>query len=187
MNFILLATLIHLISAQATFSPCPLLQSYSIPPSLASIQQANLPSQFHDAFAKLVHDGGHPVYGNISSNTTSFSVVYFSGSSPSAESSIITEYHYTSSYDIAHNRSLVTADTKFPLAHVTMVLTVYAWLATMGDQWSAPITKYLPELKAQDGVFGVAWGDITVGALAGHMSGLPWSCKSSQSFVQCVD
>lgn len=59
-----------------------------------------------------------------------------------------------------------------------MVMTVYAWLATMGDRWDEPITRCLPQLDAgHDGGLGIQRSDITVGSLAGHMSGLPRLCR----------
>ncbi|KAM0263180.1 hypothetical protein ACHAQJ_001335 [Trichoderma viride] len=67
----------------------------------------------------------------------------------------------------------ITADTEFPIAEVSTVFTIYAWLTKMGSQWDTPITAFLPELKTQGNVSSVAWEDITIGALAGHTSGLP--------------
>lgn len=176
---ILLASSSLAFAAQVAFSPCPLIRSYSIPPSIASIKNAQLPAKFQEDFAQLVQQSGHPIYGNITSNTTSFSVVFFSGSLSmgAQDSPVFMEYHYTSPYDVARNFTAVTGDSKFPLAHVTTVFTVYAWLVQMGDEWDTSITRFLPELKGHRGVFDIAWDDITVGALAGHTSGLPYSCK----------
>ncbi|OAQ96162.1 hypothetical protein LLEC1_02113 [Akanthomyces lecanii] len=164
-------------AAQVSYSPCPLIGNYFPAPSRASILGAKLPAAFGTAFSDLVQHSGHPVYGPISANTTSFSVIYFSGDADNksqGSSPVLFEYHHTSAYDAARNVSAVTADTKFPLAEVTMVMTVYAWLATMGDRWDEPITKYFSELDAgHNGDLGIPWSDITVGTLAGHMSGLP--------------
>lgn len=169
-------------AAQVSYSPCPLIGNYFPAPSRASITGAKLPAAFGTAFGDLVQHSGHPVYGPISANTTSFSVVYFYGDARDNgshnASPVLFEYQHTSAYDAAHNASAITADTRFPLGEVTMVMTVYAWLATMGNRWDEPITKYLPQLDAgHDGGLGIQWSDITVGSLAGHMSGLPRLCK----------
>lgn len=169
-------------AAIADYTLCALLGSYFPPPSSSSIRKANLADSFQAAFDKLVSDGGDETYGEIFPNTTSFSVIYFSGSSSDADEggSSIFELQHTSPYDTAHGKSAVTADTRFPLGEVTMVFTVYAWLVKMGDHWSDPITKYLPELNTHGGDFEIPWDDITIGDLAGHASGLPRSCKYSR-------
>lgn len=167
------------LSSMAAYTPCALIGAYFPPPSATSIVEAGLATGFQAAFDKLIHDGGHEIYGPIFPNTTSFSVVYFSGAKKGAaeNSSTIFEYHYTSPYDKAHGLGTLTADTKFSLAEVTMVLTVYTWLVKMGDRWSEPITTFLPDLKSQEDGFGIPWEDITVGDLVGHTSGLVRSCK----------
>ncbi len=178
MKSVISLSLFTLAAAQASYSPCPLIGSYFPAPSRSSIVDANLPAAFGAAFGDLVQHSGHPVYGPISSNTTSFSVLYFSGQADSNGSlPVLFEYHHTSAWDAAHNVSAVSADTRFPLAEVTMVVTVYAWLATMGDRWDEPITKYLPELSGHQDDLGIPWRDITMGSLTGHMSGLPRLCK----------
>ena len=46
------------------------------------------------------------------------------------------------------------------------------------------VTKYVPELRAlnkqarkQDAVWAVDWDQVTVGALASHIGGIPADCK----------
>ncbi|KAJ6442593.1 beta-lactamase family protein [Purpureocillium lavendulum] len=146
----------------AAFSPCPLIGAYYPPPTITEDVAAGLSRGYRASFDSLVQRGGSDKYGDISPNTTSFAVVYFAG----ATNQTIFEYHHT-----AHNvSSAVDSDTRFPLADVTMVFTVYSWLALMGEQWDAPITKFLPELAHEQ---ALPWKDVTVGSLAGHMSGLP--------------
>ncbi|KAJ3484691.1 hypothetical protein NLG97_g6995 [Lecanicillium saksenae] len=158
----------------AAYTPCALIGSYFPPPSASSIKGAGLVEKFQAAFDKLVHDGGNEVYGPIATNTTSFSVIYFSGANNNGtrRSPSLFEYQYTSPYDVAHGLPAVTADTKFPLAEVTMVFTVYAWLLKMGSNWDEPITKFLTDLNVQEDNFGIRWQDITIGDLTGHTSGL---------------
>ncbi|KAJ6783511.1 hypothetical protein PWT90_02042 [Aphanocladium album] len=162
-------------------TPCPtdyavanVVRSYFPPPSASSIKGAGLIERFQAAFDKLIRDGGDKVYGPISTNTTSFSVIFFSGTknTGTGESSSLFEYQYTSPYDAAHGLPAITADTQFPLAEVTMVFTVYAWLLKMGDNWNDPITNFLPDLNDKGDHFGIQWQDITIGDLAGHTSGL---------------
>lgn len=173
----------------ASYSPCPLIGNYFPAPSRDLIDQANLSSKFETAFSDLVKNSGHPDFGPISANTTSFSVVYFSGDTGSSTNNsppVIFEYHHTAPYDVSQNVSAVSADTKFPLAEVTMVFTVYSWLIAVGDGWDTPITEYLPELKPQGkDAFSLSWSDITVGSLAGHLSGLPRTSTACTVGASC--
>lgn len=192
MKSLIAASLFALVAAaQVSYSPCPLIGNYFPAPSWSSIIDAKLPAAFGTAFSDLVQHSGHPVYGPISANTTSFSVIYFYGNAgdqnSNAPSPVLFEYHHTSAYDAVHNVSAITANTKLPLAEVTMVMTVYTWLATMGDRWDEPITKYLPELGArQEGDLGIPWSDVTIGSLAGHMSGLPRLCKCAATLSTVI-
>lgn len=162
------------------FSACPLIGAYYPPPTISKDSEtlAKLSGAFKEEFDNLVKNGGSEKYGEISANTTSFSVVLFGGPSVGGEDPILFEYHHTSSEDQALTKTELASDTKFPLGDVTMVFTVYAWLVEMGEQWETPITKYLPELTSTKGSsLSVPWEDVTIGALAGQMSGLSRSCK----------
>ncbi|KAM0818246.1 putative Beta-lactamase family protein-like protein [Seiridium cardinale] len=77
---------------------------------------------------------------------------------------------------------VTTVDDKtvFRLGSLTKVFTVYNFLLNAGDEmWNSPITKYVPELAAlanrssSDPVLYTAWDDVTIGALATQMSGIP--------------
>lgn len=58
-------------------------------------------------------------------------------------------------------------DTKFRIASVTKVFTVLAVLLSKDKiGWEDPITKFVPELDAE------VYGEITIGSLADHTSGL---------------
>lgn len=55
-------------------------------------------------------------------------------------------------------------------------------LAEDGDRiLNDPVTKYLPELPGgtgdQEAIEHVQWGDVTVGQLASHMSGISRDCE----------
>lgn len=159
------------------FQACAPIGAYYPPPTIDKSSEPfkKLTSRFTKTFDDLIKNGGSDKYGPITPNTTSFSVVIFGGAESLRDDPIFFEYHYTSPEDQASNANL-TSDTKFPVGDVSMVFTVYAWLVKMGEQWETPITKYLPELAEVKGPLTVNWGDITIGALAGQMSGLSREC-----------
>ncbi|KAK4129716.1 beta-lactamase/transpeptidase-like protein [Parathielavia appendiculata] len=71
----------------------------------------------------------------------------------------------------------VGPDTLFRVASISKVIAVYTTLAALGDKhWHDPVTKYIPELaqdKARNPVYDIDWSDVTLGALASHMGGIP--------------
>ncbi|KAJ3938704.1 uncharacterized protein N0V96_011436 [Colletotrichum fioriniae] len=139
---------------------------------------------FTTLFDQLVKAGGSEDFGEITPNTTSFSVVLFSGSDGAEEDPVFFEYHYVAPE--APQNSTLNSNTMLPLGTLTQLFTVYAWLVELGDeQWGKPITEYLPELnRVSKGEMKVQWDDITVGSLAGQMSGLAresYSCVLSKS------
>ncbi|KAF5670078.1 hypothetical protein FHETE_4761 [Fusarium heterosporum] len=155
------------------FFGCAPLGAYYPPPTISKdIKSFNaVIAKFNDMFDDLIKNGQSDKYGAITPNTTSFSVIIFGGDEALRDDPILFEYHYTSPQDQAYNDK-VTPTTKFPLGDVSMVFTVYAWLAKMGEQWEMPITKYLPELADSKGSLKVDWDEVTIGSLAGQVSGL---------------
>jgi CubicO group peptidase (beta-lactamase class C family) len=125
----------------------------------------------------------------IRANTTSYSIEVFS---TSKQDPLIFSWHHTAaSLAAAGNGSYgvrkTDADTVYRLGSLTKVFTVYTWLAQDGDaKWNEPITKYVPELaaaaerarSARDPVGNVPWDEVTIGALAGQLSGAIRDCKS---------
>ncbi|KAK4248994.1 D-alanyl-D-alanine-carboxypeptidase/endopeptidase AmpH [Corynascus novoguineensis] len=112
-------------------------------------------------------------------NTTSYSIEVFS---TSEEEPLIFSWHHTAAaLREAKNNSGVretSADAVYRLGSLTKVFTVYTWLVQDGDvKWNEPITKYVPELAAaadsarDDPVAHVPWDEVTIGALAGQLSG----------------
>ena len=101
---------------------------------------------------------------------------------------------YRTAKDLPKNTTGVTSvdgDTVYRLGSVTKVYTVLAWLAERGDaEWSQPITKYIPELRGKptasngnlDPVRSVDWEDVTLGALAGQISGIGRDCTYALFF-----
>lgn len=162
-----------------SYSACPLIGAYYPAPTISKSSEVlnALGSELQDALDKLVVDDGSDVYGPISPNTTSFSVALFGGAESMKDDPAFFEYHYTSPQDQLDVGTNLGSDTRMPLGDVTMVFTVYAWLIKMGDNWDTPITEYLPELRLAGDSNLVSWEDVTIGALAGHMSGLVRECE----------
>ncbi|KAK4234246.1 beta-lactamase/transpeptidase-like protein [Achaetomium macrosporum] len=127
----------------------------------------------------------------IRSNTTSYSIEVFS---TSRDQPLVFSWHHTaasllapptnSSNNNGTSRRVgvakTDANTVYRLGSLTKVFTVYTWLAQDGDtKWNDPITRYVPELAAAaerakqeaDPVANVPWDEVTVGALAGQLSG----------------
>ncbi|EEU35573.1 uncharacterized protein NECHADRAFT_52335 [Fusarium vanettenii 77-13-4] len=164
------------------FSACPLIGAYYPPLTIdkSSKTFAQLQARFTGVFNDLIKNGGSDDYGPISANTTSFSVVLFGGAESLRDDPVFFEYHYTSPEDQAAVKANLTSTTKFPVGDLSVVFTVYAWLVKNGDNWETPITKYLPELARVKGPLTVPWKEVTIGSLAGQMSGL------SRQFVAFV-
>jgi CubicO group peptidase (beta-lactamase class C family) len=122
----------------------------------------------------------------IRANTTSYSIEVFS---TSKEHPVVFEWHHTAASleAAATNTSGVRktdANAVYRLGSLTKIFTVYTWLAQDGDaKWNEPITKYVPELAAaaerarSDPVANVAWDEVTIGSLAGQLSGAIRDCK----------
>lgn len=173
----------HAAVEQIPFSPCALLRAYYPPLSISPASDAigSFASNFATQWDDLIQAGGSEDYGPITPNTTSFSVVLFSGSADS-DDAIFFEYHHTASMAQSDGSTNVTSDTLFPLGDLTQLFTVYTWLLRMGETWETPITNFLPELsglEALSGEVSIPWEDVTIGTLAGQMSGLPRDCKSN--------
>jgi CubicO group peptidase (beta-lactamase class C family) len=74
-------------------------------------------------------------------------------------------------------------DSIIRVASISKLLTVYLLLKEAGDGWwNVPVTDVIPELKEHDKwkeneVDFVKWSDVTIGSLAGQISGIPVDCK----------
>ncbi|ETS73164.1 hypothetical protein PFICI_15109 [Pestalotiopsis fici W106-1] len=179
LNLAILTTL-TIAKGQTDYQPCPLLRAYYPAPNLDKSSDAvqNFAQEFTSVFDSLIESSGSDDFGAITPNTTSFSVVLFSGSDSAGDDPIIFEYHHTATR--LETAEIVTAQTVFPIGTLTQLFTVYAWLVVTADgSWASPITEFLPELKQKspstsgyDIDLVVDWESITVGSLASHMSGL---------------
>lgn len=122
----------------------------------------------------------------IRANTTSYSIEVFS---TSEENPLLFSWHHTAASlaEATKNTSGVREtgpDAVYRLGSLTKVFTVYTWLVQDGDvKWNEPITKYVPELAVaadlakDDPVEHVAWDEVTIGALAGQLSGAIRDCE----------
>ncbi|CAH0018740.1 unnamed protein product [Clonostachys rhizophaga] len=170
----LLATTVVAAEDDISFSACGLIGSYYPPPHILKPSKtfSSINTTFTQVFDNLIQDGGSEKYGNISTNSTSFSVMIFSGAADLRDDPTLFEYHYTSPMDFQETGGNLTSNSVFPVGDLTMVFTVYAWLVKMGETWDTPITKFLPELKTFNSSSIASWDDITIGSLAGQVSGL---------------
>ena len=173
---------------QPVYQPCPLLRAYCDAPVLPKSSDAvkSMTKDFDAVFDNLTLAGGSEDFGPITPNTTSFSVVLFSGATNATDDSIFYSYHYTAPK--AKKGVKVADGTVFALGSLTQLFTVYTWLTEMGiETWSDPITKYLPELKsaARGGNMTVDWDGVTIEALTSHMAGIARDSKACQLGAEC--
>lgn len=169
---------------RSSYQPCPLLGPFvpsplidSASPAVESLSQS-LTKVLDEYISKA--DGR---FGPISPNTTSFSIALFAGSNYVAGSDNLPffyEYHHTAT-DLTDGR--LDKDSPFALGDLTQLFTVYTQLAELGDEvWSHSVVDYVPELRntsatTSNAISEVQWNDVTLGALAGHMSGVTRDCK----------
>jgi CubicO group peptidase (beta-lactamase class C family) len=172
-------------SLSRSFQPCPILGSrFPVPSGLAT--DSVVQSALKDATATLdeLVSTSNSSYGTINSNTTSFSIGLFTSNDPlNSAHPFFYEYHYTAPplSKAKLGTSKLDSESVFRLGTVTQVFTVWVFLIEAGEaHWVDPITKYLPELAEASGqiTFGhFSWEDVTLGDLAGHLSGVPRDCK----------
>ncbi|KAK5235892.1 hypothetical protein LTR47_003367 [Exophiala xenobiotica] len=171
-------------SLSRSFQPCPILGSrFPVPSGLAT--DSVVQSALKDATATLdeLVSTSNSSYGTINSNTTSFSIGLFTSNDPvNSSHPFFYEYHYTAPplSKAKLGTSKLDSESVFRLGTVTEVFTVWVFLIEAGEaHWVDPITKYLPELAEASGqiTFGhFSWEDVTLGDLAGHLSGVPRDC-----------
>ncbi|KAI1642457.1 beta-lactamase/transpeptidase-like protein [Daldinia loculata] len=96
------------------------------------------------------------------------------------EATPLVDIHYQSPDLDPRGTKQTNASTVYRVGSVSKLFTVLAALKTEGVRMEDPITKYLPRLKelekrersTQDQLATVDWEDITLRALASHMSGI---------------
>jgi CubicO group peptidase (beta-lactamase class C family) len=104
------------------------------------------------------------------------------------ETGLLFEYAYTPPNKDKRGAQKVDSNTVFRLGSLTKVFPVLALLKLKdrGVSLDDPITKYVPELRAlkrqarkDSPVWTVDWDEVTLGALASHMGGIPSDCELS--------
>ena len=127
---------------------------------------SNITSAFNEITAKL--------------NATGISVALKS----IHEDSPILELHYTPKYLNPNGTSEIDSQSVYRLGSITKIFAVLSVLKLSDVRWDDPVTKYVPELRDMkpetpevDDITVVQWDQVTVGALASHMSGIGTDCK----------
>ena len=179
------------IAQRSFYQPCPLLGTFFPEPLINTTSPAL--ETVAQSLDKLLDDyivEGDGRFGPISPNTTSFSIALFAGSNSVSRPDDLPffyEYHHANDQD--NNR--LNKDSVFALGDLTQLFTVYTQLAALGDEiWSHSIVDYVPELcnvsaATSNAISQVQWKDVTLGALAGQMSGIARSCTVCNT-VQCA-
>ncbi|OBT65499.1 hypothetical protein VE03_04985 [Pseudogymnoascus sp. 23342-1-I1] len=167
-------------SALAEYHPCVL-----VGPDVPIPRAVSSTSAFKDGIVSLkkaIADAistGVTSYGDMDASATSFSLEIYSVH----EEEPLFTYHYDAP-GLANSTDGVTkidSDSIYRLASISKMLTVYTFLAAVGDvSFNEPITKYIPELAeyaAQhsdaDEIDFIDWDSITVGSLTSQLSGIP--------------
>lgn len=178
--------------AGGTSHNCPLGGQLFLPPSTnldssaaLNAAHASLKSQL-DAALKP----GAILPLNITINNTFFSIGVFSAAGDDAPT--LFDYHYAvPGQENATAGAEVDRDTVYRIGSISKLLTTYTLLVEHGDvDWNQPITKFIPELSDsgddddEEELGRIRWEDITVGALASQLAGIPRDCRISISSQQ---
>ena len=173
------------IAAVMSYKPCPLLGPvFEAPSNLASC------SVFQNALDDLQHSldnatqTGTTAYGTWPATNNSFSIGIFDTTSPGQ----LFSYQYSSPVlqQSGQGVTKVTEDSIYRIGSLSKLITAYLFLVEAGPKyWNHPITDFIPELAAaakkcsaaSDPVNCIDWSEITVGAVASHMGGLPRDCE----------
>lgn len=133
-------------------------------------------------FTRLMGDAirnGTTAWGPVDAVNTTISIGVFSTQSDT----LLAKYQYTGSSPEIKKRltgSKLDTDTLYRLGSVTKMLTVYTILAKLGSKyWSEPVTRFIPELTGltvRNSVYNFNWSEVTLGSLAGQISGIPRDC-----------
>jgi CubicO group peptidase (beta-lactamase class C family) len=115
-------------------------------------------------------------YGPIDASATSFSVDIFS-----MHDGPLFTFHYDALGLSSSTEGVRKIDSNsiYRLGSISKLLTVYTFLAAVGDgAFHQPIIKYIPELEIpkpedDDLIDYMDWNEITIGALASQLGGLP--------------
>lgn len=114
---------------------------------------------------------------NITLDGSFFSIAVFSAAD--GFDGTLFDYHHAPNDT---SGSQLDNDSVYRIGSISKLLTAYTLLVERGDvDWNQPITNFIPGLydsvSDDDEELGrIRWDDITIGALASHLSGLPRDC-----------
>lgn len=177
-----ISTLFLVQLATANTSLCPLLGPDFPPPRNISQNPGfrGAINSFSNTIQQVLStSGGDSSYGQLDSTNNTFSINIFSTLSDDP----LYKYHYTAPRfsNGSIGAKTVDGDTVFRVGSISKLITVFALLIEKGDaNLNDPVTKYVPELRNAPNtgtVNSVQWNDVTLGALASHMSGIGRECK----------
>ena len=96
------------------------------------------------------------------------------------EDGLLFNYHFTPPTLSGLGTKSIDENTMYRVGSISKLMPVLALLRHGNVSFEDPITKYIPGLKNGAGITGVRstpWKEITVGALASHLSGLGSDCE----------
>jgi len=133
------------------------------------------------SFTKLIDSAlrsGKTDFGPFDNVNTTFSIGIFSAHDAKA----LYEHHHEATGQYSpQNEHQVNGASLYRVGSVTKALTIYTMLLRLNTvPWQDPITKYVPELlnpSTTNAIRGVSWSEVTLGALAGHLSGVTRDCE----------
>ncbi|KIV81878.1 hypothetical protein PV11_04028 [Exophiala sideris] len=132
-------------------------------------------STFQRLMDEALQNGTTP-WGHVDAVNSTISIGVFSTQSDD----FVAQYQHTGSNPQLKTRlsgGKLDTDTLYRLGSVTKLLTVYTFLAKLGTSyWSEPVANFIPELASQltrNSINNFNWSAVTLGSLAGQMSGLP--------------
>jgi CubicO group peptidase (beta-lactamase class C family) len=178
-RFVFMAAMLSSIVAAQELTNCVLLGPIYPPlPNAASsqiIQQTQ--SQFLQSMNQIASTGQTPLVP-IDVANTSFSVGVFSADSDN----FLFEFHHEAPLlNGSLSGGVLDSNTLYRIGSITKLLTVYALLAKIRrDHWDEPVTNFIPELvtaSSNNAVHDVKWHEVTLGALAGQLSGISRDCE----------
>ena len=165
----------------ASQDPCLLLGPDFRPPQKLSGSEAF--ARARDGVLSTLNEALRQVtpFGQLNATDTSFSVDVFS---LHEDASLLTYHHSgTKLSDPKEGVAVVDSSTIYRIGSMSKMLTVYMFLAAVGDtSWNDPITQYVPELAEYAAEYRVQadthsidyvdWDSITIGALASQLGGI---------------
>ncbi|KAK4233038.1 beta-lactamase/transpeptidase-like protein [Achaetomium macrosporum] len=162
--FLRTALIVGLASTLSYAQNCPLLgPAYPAATDVTSPAFVAAKTKFDEALASSAEVDKDRVWFAIevySSKSKDATPIYRHFNTPPAQNSSVT----------------VGPDSVFRIHSISKVITVYAMLAKLSYKyWHEPVTKYIPELAgspARDVVNDVDWSEVTLGSLAGQISGI---------------